>query len=63
MSMEKDMVKTELHKIVRTNRGRKIIPCREAFRLAAKLKVSPAKIGRMCDAEKIKISGCQLGCF
>jgi len=43
--------------------GRKRLPCAEAFRLAEQFGVEKREIGRICDAHKIKISKCQLGCF
>jgi len=43
--------------------GRKRLPCAEAFRLAEQFGVEKGEIGRICDAHKIKISNCQLGCF
>jgi|GEM_PF-2311851 len=63
MTNKKDNTKTELLKNARLSRGKKTISCREAFRLAGKLKISTARIGQMCNKEKIKVIGCQLGCF
>lgn len=39
------------------------ITCPQAFAVAAKAKVSLKEIGEYCDSHKIKIRGCQLGCF
>lgn len=39
------------------------LPCAVAFRIAKKLKVSPRQVGDAANRLKIKISGCQLGCF
>jgi hypothetical protein len=39
------------------------LPCRVALAAAAELGVSPARIGRICNANQIRIVDCQLGCF
>jgi hypothetical protein len=45
-------------------RGRaRTIDCRDALALAARLGVAPARVGRACDREGIKIVRCRLGCF
>jgi phage host-nuclease inhibitor protein Gam len=41
----------------------KEIQCPQAFAIAQKIKVSKKAIGDYCNANKIKIRGCQLGCF
>jgi len=43
--------------------GRMSLPCAEAFRLAAELGVRPSEIGRVCNAQNISITRCQIGCF
>ena len=43
--------------------GRMKLSCADAFRLAAELGVQPRDIGRICDAQNIKITKCQMGCF
>lgn len=43
--------------------GRNRLPCAEAFRLAERFGVKKLEIRRICDAHKIKICNCQLGCF
>lgn len=48
--------------ILREASGGKL-PCRKAFTIAGELDCPPAVIGEMCDELKVKISGCQLGCF
>ncbi|MBM3318038.1 MAG: hypothetical protein FJY75_09325 [Candidatus Eisenbacteria bacterium] len=40
-----------------------LLPCRAALALAAELGVSPARIGKVCNAHGIRIVDCQLGCF
>lgn len=39
------------------------IRCPQAFAIAKKHKVSLKAIGDYCNVNKIKIRGCQLGCF
>ncbi len=39
------------------------LECKYALELAEELEVSPARIGRVCDEENIRIVNCQLGCF
>jgi hypothetical protein len=41
----------------------KSITCPEAFSLAGKFKISKKDIAEYCNANGIKIRGCQLGCF
>lgn len=39
------------------------ISCREAHELAEKLGVRYIEVGKACNDAKIKIYGCELGCF
>lgn len=39
------------------------ISCTAARKLAEELKVPPRVVGEACDALKIKIKACELGCF
>jgi hypothetical protein len=39
------------------------LSCEKARELAEELKVPVSEIGRICNALKIKITACQLGCF
>ena len=41
----------------------KEIKCPQAFAIAKKAKVPLKALGDYCNANKIKIRGCQLGCF
>jgi hypothetical protein len=41
----------------------KSITCPEAFSIAAKFKIPKKDIAEYCNANGIKIRGCQLGCF
>jgi len=45
----------------RIDQGR--LACRDALAAAARLGVTPARIGHICDAHDIRIVDCQLGCF
>lgn len=39
------------------------ISCSEACALAEKLGLHPSEVGKVCNANDIKIFGCDLGCF
>jgi hypothetical protein len=39
------------------------IDCADALRVANEAGVAPIEIGKACNEAKIKIAGCQLGCF
>ena len=39
------------------------IPCAVAFKIAKECSVSTKEIGNLLNQLKIKITGCQLGCF
>ena len=39
------------------------LPCPAAFEIARELKVPPRQVGDSATKQKVKISGCQLGCF
>ncbi|MBU4198731.1 MAG: hypothetical protein KKE37_07590 [Verrucomicrobia bacterium] len=43
--------------------GQRTLACAEAFRLASECGVGLPEITRICNAGKIKITKCQLGCF
>lgn len=43
--------------------GRRTLACASALRLAEECGVSPARIGRFCNEQGIRIARCQLGCF
>ena len=48
---------------VETVGGKQKLACIKAFRIAEELDVRLKEISQICEEEKIKISGCQLGCF
>ena len=39
------------------------ITCPQAFALAARHKIPKKDISEYCNSHKVKIRGCQLGCF
>ncbi len=39
------------------------IPCAMAFKIAREHNCSVAEVGDLCNQLKLKIVGCQLGCF
>ena len=39
------------------------IECARALAVARRLKVEPRRVGEACNAERIKVVRCQLGCF
>jgi len=41
----------------------KTITCPQAFSIAERYKISKKEISDYCNANGIKIRGCQLGCF
>ena len=43
--------------------GRATLPCEKALRISRENDISLKEIGEICDAEKVKITNCQLGCF
>ena len=58
-----EVLKKEVAARCRVRNGRRTLTCRQAHSLAARLNVSLARIGRLCDAEKVKLVSCKLGCF
>jgi len=43
--------------------GRKKLNCAQIFKLASQRGVKLMDIARICNAQGIRISNCQLGCF
>ncbi len=39
------------------------ITCKDALNIANELNVSPGSVGKAANNLKVKIKGCQLGCF
>jgi len=61
--MKTKLLKSEVLKAVVNRNGKPILSCKKALRLAEKLKVTPKRVGAICNQENIKIRQCQLGCF
>jgi hypothetical protein len=53
----------ELCRAIRRRSAHGKVACKALLELAGKAAVPPRKIGALCDQMKIKIVGCQLGCF
>ncbi len=54
---------TKLREAVRAASEDGEITCAAALAVACRLKVDPRRVGDACNAAKIKITRCQLGCF
>ena len=61
--MKANLLKSEVLKAVVSRSGKPILSCKKALQIAEKLKVTPKRVGALCDKENIKIRQCQLGCF
>jgi hypothetical protein len=57
------MEREVLAAIIRENLQDGKLNCEKAYRLAAAHGIKLWQIGQICEEEKIKITGCQLGCF
>lgn len=53
----------KLLEIIRANLENGKLSCGAAHKISEEHNVSLAEIGKLCDEEKIKIFGCQMGCF
>jgi hypothetical protein len=54
-----DTLEREIKRTVKDGK----ITCKEALELAERLGINPAIVGNVLNKMKIKIKGCQLGCF
>jgi hypothetical protein len=54
-----DKLREEIKKKAKNNK----LPCPVARKIAEELSVSYKEVGRAADELKIKIAGCELGCF
>ncbi len=61
--MKSTAMKEALAKATVTRDGKRILTCAKALQLADRFHLPPGRIGRLCDAESIKIRRCKLGCF
>ncbi|HOB87685.1 MAG TPA: hypothetical protein PKO38_08355 [Bacillota bacterium] len=57
--MDKEKVKEMIRNEAKDNR----LSCRSAFAIAEAAGCSTALVGELCNELKVKIVGCQLGCF
>jgi len=53
----------ELKRVLKSRAEDNRISCTIALQTAAEFEVSPAVVGNMVNDLRIKITGCQLGCF
>lgn len=53
----------QLEKAVQESLVNGHLPCVAAFKVAARLKVSPVEVGHAANELKVRIIDCQLGCF
>ena len=52
-----------LTEAIKKQAGEGKITCRDALEIAEKMGVKPTAVGEKLNELKIKIKGCQLGCF
>jgi len=62
MSDETELVDAVLKSAKEIN-GKKTLTCAQAFGLAERFGVGKRKVGGICNANNVRISNCQLGCF
>lgn len=61
--MNQASLKTKILDAAVEREGRRRLPCKAAFTIAATNDVKLNDISAICEEEKIKITNCQLGCF
>jgi len=62
--MDKDkLLETIQARTVELKDGRRGLSCPDAFALAGEHEVPLGDIARICNQNRIKFTGCQLGCF
>jgi hypothetical protein len=55
----KNNIKQSISEIVQDNK----IPCIKALKIAEDFDVPPIQVGKIINQMKVKVGGCQLGCF
>lgn len=60
---ELGMEEEEIKRVIMEKQKDKRISCKAACDIADLAGVPPRKVGKLLDTMKIKIYGCQLGCF
>ena len=58
-----DKMREKLAERILEEAPEKKLSCKKAFALAEEFECLPVVVGRLADEMKIKIYGCQLGCF
>lgn len=53
----------KLAEVIKTRTKDGKITCKDAFDIAEELNIKRIEVGKKLDEMKIKIKGCQLGCF
>ena len=61
--MENEKIKNDLLANAVNKEGKLFISCSKAFEIADNNSIPTKEIGALCNKLKIKITGCQLGCF
>lgn len=61
--MSSDKIIETIEKYCEVKEDRKFLKCSDAFKVAKELKINVSEVGKICNENKIKIMGCQLGCF
>jgi len=62
MCDDKELVDAVLKSAKEIN-GRRKLTCAQAFGLAEQFGVEKRRVGSVCNANNVRISSCQLGCF
>ena len=57
------MTREKIVEVIRSSSAGNRLTCGQAHALAKELNVTLQELGALCNELKIKISGCQLGCF
>lgn len=60
---QRGVTREALENILKSKAKNNRVSCRTAFELASELGVTPLEVGEALNRLKIKIVGCQLGCF
>ncbi|MDP3014724.1 MAG: hypothetical protein Q8M92_10805 [Candidatus Subteraquimicrobiales bacterium] len=53
----------EVKEMVKKKAKERRLSCPMARKIAEELNISPVKVGEACNELKIKLYGCELGCF
>ncbi len=61
--MDNENIKQLINDAIIEKEGKRKLPCAKAFTLVANNAITLKEIAEFCNANNIKISSCQLGCF